>query len=193
MRAVAAFLGKGQTTVGTAIRIEHRRATPVGGSVEITATPPRAVAGSRLTFRVQAVDGRHRRVVVVGNRPGGKHLHCRVSSKATSVVRAIRAAKTRTHCLCGWGLGRSHRVGMGAVVKTVHGEVRGRVADGGYAFLGVPYAAAPFGVNRLLPPQPVQRWDGVRDASSPGPEPPQVGSSTARDRAERRGTPRDFG
>jgi fluoroacetyl-CoA thioesterase len=38
-------------------RIEHRRATPVGGSVEITATPSRGVAGSRLTFDVQAIDG----------------------------------------------------------------------------------------------------------------------------------------
>jgi predicted thioesterase len=57
VRAAAAFLGKGQTTVGTAIRIEHRRATPVGGSVEITATLPRDVSGGRLTFRVQAVDG----------------------------------------------------------------------------------------------------------------------------------------
>jgi fluoroacetyl-CoA thioesterase len=57
VRAAAAFLGTGQTTVGTAIRIEHRRATPVGGSVEITATPPRDVAGRRLTFHVQAVDG----------------------------------------------------------------------------------------------------------------------------------------
>jgi fluoroacetyl-CoA thioesterase len=55
--AVAAFLEPGQTTVGTAIRIEHRRATPVGGSVEITATPPPDVAGSRLTFQIQAVDG----------------------------------------------------------------------------------------------------------------------------------------
>ena len=35
----------------------HRRATPVGGSVEITATPSRGVAGSRLTFDVQAIDG----------------------------------------------------------------------------------------------------------------------------------------
>jgi fluoroacetyl-CoA thioesterase len=57
VRAVAGFLGRGQTTVGIAIRIEHRRATPVGGSVEITATPPRDVVGSRLTFHVQAVDG----------------------------------------------------------------------------------------------------------------------------------------
>ena len=38
-------------------RIEHRRATLVGGSVEITATPSRGVAGSRLTFDVQAIDG----------------------------------------------------------------------------------------------------------------------------------------
>jgi predicted thioesterase len=57
VRAAAAFLGRGETTVGTAIRIEHHRATPVGGSVEITATPPREIVGSRLIFRVQAVDG----------------------------------------------------------------------------------------------------------------------------------------
>jgi fluoroacetyl-CoA thioesterase len=55
VRAAAAFLVTGQTTVGTAIRIEHRRATPVGGSVEITATPSRNVAGSRLTFDVQTI------------------------------------------------------------------------------------------------------------------------------------------
>ena len=55
VRAAAAFLVTGQTTVGTAIRIEHRRATPVGGSVEITATPSRNVAGSRLTFDIQAI------------------------------------------------------------------------------------------------------------------------------------------
>jgi fluoroacetyl-CoA thioesterase len=57
VQAATALLEKGQTTVGTAVRIEHRRATPVGGSVEITATPPRDAARSRLTFYVQAVDG----------------------------------------------------------------------------------------------------------------------------------------
>ena len=62
---MAAFLETGQTTVGTAIRIEHRRPTRVGGSVEITAAPPRDVAGSRLTFYVQAVDGSGE-VVAVG-------------------------------------------------------------------------------------------------------------------------------
>lgn len=63
---------------------------------------------------------------------------------------------------------------MGAVVKTVHGELRGSVADGVHTFLGVPYAAPPSGRNRLQPPQPVEAWDGVRDATRYGPAPPQV-------------------
>lgn len=57
VQAVTATLNSGQTTVGTAIRIEHRRATPVGGSVEITATPPRNTGSRPLTFEVVAVDG----------------------------------------------------------------------------------------------------------------------------------------
>ena len=57
VRSAASFLGAGQTTVGTAVRVEHRRATPVGGSVEVTATPSRDAAGRRLTFAVQAADG----------------------------------------------------------------------------------------------------------------------------------------
>jgi predicted thioesterase len=56
LRAAAAFLEAGQTTVGTAIRIEHRRATTVGGSVEITVTLPDDAASRRLTFDVQAID-----------------------------------------------------------------------------------------------------------------------------------------
>ncbi|MGZ4783309.1 MAG: carboxylesterase family protein [Oryzihumus sp.] len=63
---------------------------------------------------------------------------------------------------------------MGAVLKTVHGEVRGTVTEGVHAFLGIPYAAPPFGANRLRPPQPVEAWDGLRDATRLGPEPPQV-------------------
>ncbi len=63
---------------------------------------------------------------------------------------------------------------MDAVVKTLQGKLRGSVVDGVYAFLGVPYAAPPFGANRLRPPRPVESWSGVRDATSFGPEPPQV-------------------
>lgn len=56
MRAAAQFTEPGQTTVGTAVRIEHRRATRVGGIVEVTAEPPPAPAGRLLTFAVRAID-----------------------------------------------------------------------------------------------------------------------------------------
>ncbi len=62
---------------------------------------------------------------------------------------------------------------MNTVVKTQYGEVRGGAEDGTYTFRGIPYAAPPFGVNRLLPPQNVTPWSGVRDALSYGPKAPQ--------------------
>jgi len=76
VRAAAALLDPGQTSVGTAIRIEHRRATTVRGGVEITATAPGDIAGRRLTFDVLAVDdsgqvvaaGQIDRVIVDRNR-----------------------------------------------------------------------------------------------------------------------------
>lgn len=67
---------------------------------------------------------------------------------------------------------------MEPVVTTVQGEVRGSVADGVYAFFGIPFAAALSGPTRLRPPQPVQPWSGVRDATSYGPAPPQVAPPT---------------
>src|SRR5512132_1247540 len=62
---------------------------------------------------------------------------------------------------------------MHAVVNTRRGKVRGSVTDGVNTFKGIPYAAAPFGANRLRPPQPVEPWSGVRDALTFGQEPPQ--------------------
>jgi carboxylesterase type B len=63
---------------------------------------------------------------------------------------------------------------MNVVVKTIGGELRGSTAAGVHSFLGVPYAAPPFGTNRLRPPQPAEPWSGVRNATTLGPEPPQV-------------------
>ena len=53
------------------------------------------------------------------------------------------------------------------------GAVRGRTTDGLHSFLGIPFAAPPFGPHRLRPPQPVQPWSGVRDALAWGAKPPQ--------------------
>jgi para-nitrobenzyl esterase len=64
---------------------------------------------------------------------------------------------------------------MHPVVKTMAGEVRGRADDGVARFLGVPYAAAPFGPNRFRAPAPAPSWDGVRDALVPGPTAPKPG------------------
>ncbi len=64
---------------------------------------------------------------------------------------------------------------MHIVVKTTSGQVRGEVGDGVARYLGVPYAAAPFGPNRFRAPAPAPAWDGVRDALQHGPTAPAPG------------------
>ncbi|MDI1464431.1 carboxylesterase family protein [Catellatospora sp. KI3] len=61
-----------------------------------------------------------------------------------------------------------------AIVATRSGRVRGRISDGIAVFLGIPYAAAPFGPHRFRRPARVQPWDGVRDALAYGPTAPKA-------------------
>ena len=68
--AIAEALGENQTTVGTALNIEHVSATPVGLDVRAEATVT-AVEGKVITFEVKALDeageigrGTHKRVVI---------------------------------------------------------------------------------------------------------------------------------
>lgn len=56
MEAAAPFAGAGRTTVGTAVRIKHLRASRVGELVDVTAQPPSGTDGRHLTFAVRAVD-----------------------------------------------------------------------------------------------------------------------------------------
>ena len=53
------------------------------------------------------------------------------------------------------------------------GIVRGETSDGVHRYLGIPYAAAPFGANRFRAPRPPASWDGVRGATSFGATAPQ--------------------
>ena len=66
------------------------------------------------------------------------------------------------------------------VVKTRSGAVRGTVEQGVATFKGIPYAAPPVGARRFVAPLPPQRWDGVREASTFSPTPPQVDLSSQR-------------
>ena len=43
-------------------------------------------------------------------------------------------------------------------------------------FRGIPFAEPPVGALRFAAPQPVRRWDGVREAVSYGSPPPQAGA-----------------
>jgi fluoroacetyl-CoA thioesterase len=62
VQAAAHLIAPGQTTVGTSVRVDHLRATPVGDTVTVHATPPDEAAGKRLTFQVRAVDASGREV-----------------------------------------------------------------------------------------------------------------------------------
>jgi len=60
------------------------------------------------------------------------------------------------------------------VVHLEAGAVRGSLDEHGIAaFRGIPYAAPPFGQNRMRPPQPVEPWHGERDATNFGPTAPK--------------------
>ena len=58
-------------------------------------------------------------------------------------------------------------------VRVEGGRLVGMIDHGVPAFLGIPYAAPPFGPNRMLPPQPAAPWDGDRDATEYGPTAPK--------------------
>ncbi|MGK5544761.1 carboxylesterase/lipase family protein [Streptomyces sp. URMC 127] len=60
-------------------------------------------------------------------------------------------------------------------VRTPSGALRGGREAGAAVFRGIPFAEPPVGPLRFAEPRPVRRWDGVREAFSFGPPPPQGG------------------
>ena len=69
---------------------------------------------------------------------------------------------------------------MAVVARTQQGEVEGREKNGALLFAGIPYAAPPVGPRRFLPPEPHERWRGVRDAQRFGAAAPQLPGDGAR-------------
>jgi para-nitrobenzyl esterase len=61
----------------------------------------------------------------------------------------------------------------GPSVRTDSGLVRGDSVAGGYAFRGLPYAAAPTRKLRWRSPRAAREWKGVRDATQFAPSCPQ--------------------
>jgi len=57
------------------------------------------------------------------------------------------------------------------IVATRSGAVRGLWRGPSAAFYGIPFAQPPVGELRFAAPSPALPWDGVRDASMPGPTP----------------------
>ncbi|MEO7061551.1 MAG: carboxylesterase family protein [Lapillicoccus sp.] len=61
------------------------------------------------------------------------------------------------------------------VAQTTTGPVQGSVGDGLAVFLGIPYAAPPFGALRFQPPAPHEAWAEPRECTAYGataPKPP---------------------
>ncbi|HEY9365123.1 MAG TPA: carboxylesterase family protein [Agromyces sp.] len=66
------------------------------------------------------------------------------------------------------------RAPLEGVIETSTGALRGETIDGIARYLGVPYAAPPFGKHRFRLPAPAEPWQGVRDATAFGPTAPQA-------------------
>lgn len=70
--------------------------------------------------------------------------------------------------------GAARAADMFPVVETAQGKLRGLMSGGIGVFKGIRYGAPTSGRNRFMPPQPVEKWAGVRDALHYSDTAPQV-------------------
>jgi para-nitrobenzyl esterase len=86
---------------------------------------------------------------------------------------ALTYAVTPKYYRCGFRGGERMSIQRNVTVETSCGKLEGVFERNLYAFKGVPYAAAPVGDMRWLPPQPPKQWFGIKPAKSYGPIAPQ--------------------
>ena len=70
------------------------------------------------------------------------------------------------------------------VVETEHGKVRGLSSGDIAVFKGLRYGADTSGRNRFMPPRPVAKWSGIRDALDYGNIAPQIPADRRRTYAD---------
>lgn len=89
--------------------------------------------------------------------------------RKTTLKSSLLAAAASLATL-GLSLGAAHAASAIGVVTTEGGKVSGVDTDvpGVEVFKGVPFAGPTGGDNRFKPPQPVEKWDGVRKADTWG-------------------------
>lgn len=95
-----------------------------------------------------------------------------VSKRAIGAIVAVVAIGLSSGCASGDSDARSGTPTSesdSVVVDAPVGELAGVSTEAGNRFLGIPYAQAPIDDLRWRPPQPVARWQGVRDATEFGP------------------------
>jgi len=64
-------------------------------------------------------------------------------------------------------------LGAPVQIKLPEGLAEGAVEDGVRRFYSLPYAAPMTEERRFRAPEPAERWEGVREATRPGPRAPQ--------------------
>lgn len=70
--------------------------------------------------------------------------------------------------------GPARAADMFPVIDTANGKLRGLLSGGVAIFKGVRYAAPASGRNRFMPPQPLRKWTGIRDALAYSDVSPQI-------------------
>jgi para-nitrobenzyl esterase len=67
------------------------------------------------------------------------------------------------------------------IVETTNGKLCGNMDGDVRVFKGMRYADTTAGENRFLPPRPVRKWPGIRDATQWGASAPQLSSPANKD------------
>lgn len=80
--------------------------------------------------------------------------------------------------LLGMGLSVAHAADL-QQVTVEQGRLQGKAEGGLTVFKGVPFAQPPVGDLRWAPPQPAEKWSGVRPALEYAPSPVQAGEPAA--------------